>query len=804
MPNLLSIPFKKSYPLNIRDPARNYIQQHGGTHPDQFKDDINRWQILRNSGVANSAHVTQIDSTLLYHAQLSSILSKLPTDIQLDIAYAPAFSPANIPITLRSLAFERAAVLFNLAALYSQLATSEDRACIDGIKRATTNYQLAAGTVSYLLSSAVPKLVLPPDEEEAPIDLSEPFLKSLEWLMLAQAQECSWQMAKLNQYKNGVIARVAAQTAAFYQLSYNTIREASLPVRQAFPSDWLSHLEAKWHHFQSVAQYRQSMDDIEARRYGIEVARLHQARRDAKTAFEIAKRGKITHTVIQDIQSLQDTVQKGVTRAERDNDLIYHQEVPSASALPAIRPAPLVKSTTPPGLSNPAMALAHETPLFAELLGWGAREAISIYNERKKSLIQEKIINVSQGLQDRADQELRKLNLPASLEALERPIGLPPSLLKKADEVRSEDGPAKIEASIEDVQKLARRDLEILDEAMDILDNEASEDEAARKSIPLNRLPSHEANIKLVEKQKRYRHLLIQATESDEQVRQKWDDWEPNITELTWSESDLEAAVPASTLNPSSELTPQGKQTQACARSLRVLLETLDSLHRDREQFVKRAQRLAKADDIRDRIVNEASKFENLVDVQPLVFEDVSDEELSKYDRFLVELKTFEERQNAILVDIQKQNEMFLQSRRDDPTIKEREFALQSLEFAYFKYKEITRNLDEGFKFYNDLAGLLTNFKEECRLWSQERIQEIHTFNRAFLSLSIHDGEKKEDNNTNQINRTQQTSATIPTPSVDRRKISTEKPPLRLPDITSSDWDFEDIPLPPGPRKSHK
>lgn len=59
---------------------------------------------------------------------------------------------------------------------------------------------------------------------------------------------------------------------------------------------------------------------------------------------------------------------------------------------------------------------------------------------------------------------MRKLNLPSSLEALERPVGLPPSLLGKAEEVRLEDGPTKIEVSIQDVQKLAQRDLAILDE----------------------------------------------------------------------------------------------------------------------------------------------------------------------------------------------------------------------------------------------------------------------------------------------------------------------------------------------------
>jgi programmed cell death 6-interacting protein len=59
---------------------------------------------------------------------------------------------------------------------------------------------------------------------------------------------------------------------------------------------------------------------------------------------------------------------------------------------------------------------------------------------------------------------LRSLNLPSSLEALERPIGLPPSFLKKAEEVRSEQGPERIETYLEHVELLARRAMAVLDE----------------------------------------------------------------------------------------------------------------------------------------------------------------------------------------------------------------------------------------------------------------------------------------------------------------------------------------------------
>jgi programmed cell death 6-interacting protein len=71
---------------------------------------------------------------------------------------------------------------------------------------------------------------------------------------------------------------------------------------------------------------------------------------------------------------------------------------------------------------------------------------------------------------------------------------------------------------------------------MDILDEEASEDEAARRESVLDRPPSHEANSPFIESERKYRHILDQASESDEHVRQKWDDWEQSIIVLTRSE----------------------------------------------------------------------------------------------------------------------------------------------------------------------------------------------------------------------------------------------------------------------------
>jgi programmed cell death 6-interacting protein len=81
----------------------------------------------------------------------------------------------------------------------------------------------------------------------------------------------------------------------------------------------------------------------------------------------------------------------------------------------------------------------------------------------------------------------------------------------------------------------------------------------------------------------------------------------------------------------------------------------LDDIHRARSQLVRRAQSLADADDIRARILKVSSGFERFAQVEPAMFEDVLDEELSKYDKFLKEIGEVKQKQNGALSDIQVQ-----------------------------------------------------------------------------------------------------------------------------------------------------
>jgi programmed cell death 6-interacting protein len=84
MSNLLALPFKKTYNIDVKEPVRNYLLENGAIHPDAFKNDINRWQNLRKDGVGGVVHVDRVNAALrsAFLATTSTLtralLSKLP------------------------------------------------------------------------------------------------------------------------------------------------------------------------------------------------------------------------------------------------------------------------------------------------------------------------------------------------------------------------------------------------------------------------------------------------------------------------------------------------------------------------------------------------------------------------------------------------------------------------------------------------------------------------------------------------------------------------------------------------------
>jgi hypothetical protein len=85
-------------------------------------------------------------------------------------------------------AFEKASVLFNIAALYTQIGTRQDRSAQSGLDNAVDSFLRSAGTFQYIHENFT----------NAPsMDLNPDMLDMLVHLMCAQARECLFEKAEL-------------------------------------------------------------------------------------------------------------------------------------------------------------------------------------------------------------------------------------------------------------------------------------------------------------------------------------------------------------------------------------------------------------------------------------------------------------------------------------------------------------------------------------------------------------------------------------------------------------------------------
>ena len=107
--------------------------------------------------------------------------------------------------------------------------------------------------------------------------------------------------------------------------------------------------------------------------------------------------------------------------------------------------------------------------------------------------------------------------------------------------------------------------------------------------------------------------------------------------------------------------------------------------------------------------------------IEPAQFEELFEARLQEYDDDRLMVSDQAEEQEQLLLMLQEENKSFINVRRGDNSSREREQALQRLENAYLKYKEIISNLDTGRKFYNDLANLVNRFRDDCKDFRYQR-----------------------------------------------------------------------------------
>src|SRR5690606_27263350 len=113
--------------------------------------------------------------------------------------------------------------------------------------------------------------------------------------------------------------------------------------------------------------------------------------------------------------------------------------------------------------------------------------------------------------------------------------------------------------------------------------------------------------------------------------------------------------------------------------------------------------------------------------ILPAHFEDFFDKRLDRlYEPELEAVEKERTDQEKLVADLERANSEFESQKRSigERGNHEREKALQRLDSAYYKYKEIVSNVEVGRKFYNDLSRIVEAFRNQARHWVNERRKE--------------------------------------------------------------------------------
>lgn len=212
---MMAVNEKKTTAVDLYRPLRNYIAStFSESDAQDAEDDLQTVRKLRLDIEAGSSTSLELRRDLLisYSRALASVEPRFPISpdrshvCSLTFTWFDAFRP-NKKAALPSIHLEKAAVLFNLGAIYSQIALAAGRTSASGLKQACNALQSAAGAFSFLKDRVAAKAVA----AGGTIDLSVECAVMLEKLMLAQAQECFFQKVVGDAKPPGLCSKVARQ-----------------------------------------------------------------------------------------------------------------------------------------------------------------------------------------------------------------------------------------------------------------------------------------------------------------------------------------------------------------------------------------------------------------------------------------------------------------------------------------------------------------------------------------------------------------------------------------------------------------
>ncbi|XP_072168888.1 rhophilin-1-like isoform X1 [Diadema setosum] len=252
---LIPLGLKETKMLDVRINFTDYISEHYSADGEKFQNEIKEFSELRQSIRTPKRNDEGVELLMEYYNQLYFVENRFfPPDRNVGIYFHWYDALTGVPSIQKSVAFEKGSVLFNIAALFTQIGAKQDRTTEEGASKAVYYLERAAGSFKYLSENF----------SHAPsMDMSAPVLGMLGGLMLAQAQECIFEKLVLDGVEETVqmccsVAKEASVVADMYTKVHKLMMQET--VKDYIPYSWISmvlvksqHFKARAHHYAAVA-----------------------------------------------------------------------------------------------------------------------------------------------------------------------------------------------------------------------------------------------------------------------------------------------------------------------------------------------------------------------------------------------------------------------------------------------------------------------------------------------------------------------------------------------------------------------
>ncbi|PNI17957.1 hypothetical protein CK820_G0050631, partial [Pan troglodytes] len=232
--------------LNISD----FILEHRTEDSYLYEDEITYLMDLRQACRTPSRDEARVELLMTYFIQLGFVENRFfPPTRQMGFLFTWYDSLTGVLVSQQNLLLEKASVLFNTGALYTQIGTRRYRQTQAGLQSAIDAFQRAAGVLNYLKET----FTHTPSYNMIPAMLSV-----LVKMMLAETQESVFEKISLpgiwNEFFMLVkVAQEAAKVGEVCQQLHTAMSQA--PVKENILYSWASLACVKAHHYAALAHY---------------------------------------------------------------------------------------------------------------------------------------------------------------------------------------------------------------------------------------------------------------------------------------------------------------------------------------------------------------------------------------------------------------------------------------------------------------------------------------------------------------------------------------------------------------------